>query len=230
MGGSKPFWLGVLYGLVLALAATGLLLAVARRPAGVPVVLAELPTPAPVRVYVLGAVASPGVYPMPADAIVEDALAQAGGALPAADLAAVNLAAGVQSGDRIDVPLMPPTAEPTRRPSATPSPAPGEPAATLPAGGGPTPTGAPTARSGAAAPTASSGAGSASSPTGTININTATAAELDRLPKIGPSIAQRIVEYRDAHGPFARIEDLQRVKGIGPSTFAALKDLVTVGP
>ena len=61
MGGSKPFWLGVLYGLVLALAATGLLLAVARRPAGVPVVLAELPTPAPVRVYVLGAVASPGV-------------------------------------------------------------------------------------------------------------------------------------------------------------------------
>ena len=55
-------------------------------------------------------------------------------------------------------------------------------------------------------------------------------AELDRLPKIGPSIAQRIVEYRDAHGPFARIEDLQRVKGIGPSTFAALKDLITVEP
>ncbi|HRF49952.1 MAG TPA: ComEA family DNA-binding protein, partial [Anaerolineales bacterium] len=66
--------------------------------------------------------------------------------------------------------------------------------------------------------------------TGTININTATASQLEALPKIGPAIAQRIVEYRDAHGPFGRIEDLQRVKGIGPATFAALKDFITVGP
>lgn len=227
MGGSKPFWLGVLYGLALALAATGLLLAVARRPAGVPVVLAELPTPAPVRVYVLGAVASPGVYPLPVDAIVEDALVRAGGALPAADLAAVNLAAGVQPGDRIDVPLLPPTAAPTRRPTITPSPVPGEPTPTQPIGGGPT--AVPTARSAGAAPTPS-GDGPPPATTGTININTATAGQLESLPKIGPSIAQRIVEYRDAHGPFARIEDLQKVKGIGPATFAALKDFITVGP
>ncbi|HRF47025.1 MAG TPA: hypothetical protein PLC98_05305, partial [Anaerolineales bacterium] len=74
MGNAKPFLLGVVYGLVLALGATGLLLAIAGRPAGVPIVLAEPPTPAPVRVYVLGAVATPGVYPLPAAAIVEEAL------------------------------------------------------------------------------------------------------------------------------------------------------------
>lgn len=226
MSGGKPFWLGVLYGLVLALAATGLLLAVARRPAGVPVVLAELPSPAPVRVYVLGAVASPGVYPLPADSIVQEALAQAGGALPQADLAAVNLAAGVHSGDRIDVPLLPPTPAPTQRATVQPTSAPGM-----------APVSAPTRSAGDAstAPEASAtppNAGDAppASTTGKININTATAAELERLPKIGPSIAQRIVEYRDAHGPFARIEDLQKVKGIGPATYAALKDSITVEP
>ncbi len=229
MGSSKSFWLGVLYGLALALAATGLLLAVARRPAGVPVLLAELPTPAPIRVYVLGAVATPGVYPLSPNAIVQDALAAAGGALPQADLAAVNLAASVQSGERIDVPLVPPTAAPTRRPPPAATQPPGEP---TPIGGGPAATpirAASTPRAtqpGAAAPTAVSGSGE----TGKIDINTATAADFERLPKIGPSIAERIVAYRDAHGPFSRIEDLQNVKGIGPATFAALKDYITVGP
>lgn len=228
MGGTKPFWLGVVYGLVLALAATGLLLAVARRPAGVPVLLAELPTPAPIRVYVLGAVATPGVYPLSPNAIVQDALAAAGGALAQADLAAVNLAAGVQSGDRIDVPLVPPTAAPTRRPPPQATPVPGEPTPTgvRPAS---TPTRAasvPNATQPGAAPPATSASGE----TGKIDINTATAADFERLPKIGPSIAERIVAYRDAHGPFSRIEDLQNVKGIGPATFAALKDYITVGP
>lgn len=223
MGGSKSFWLGVVYGLVLALGASGLLLAVARRPAGVPVVLAELPTAAPARVYVLGAVARPGVYPLPVGAIVEDALRVAGGALPNADLAAVNLAALVQTGDRIDVPLLPPTPAPTRRPPPQPTPAPGE--AVVPAPPTPTPGVASGSPGNSAAPPAE-----APAEAGKININTATAAELERLPKIGPSIAQRIIAYRDANGPFARVEDLQKVKGIGPATFAALKDYVTVGP
>ncbi len=62
-----------------------------------------------------------------------------------------------------------------------------------------------------------------------LNVNTATAAELEILPKIGPALAQRIVEYREAHGPFLRKEDLQAVSGIGPATYAQLEELITVG-
>jgi competence protein ComEA len=63
-----------------------------------------------------------------------------------------------------------------------------------------------------------------------ININTATTAELETLPRIGPTMAQRIVEYREANGPFAAIEDIQNVPGIGPATFEGMKDRITVGP
>ena len=63
-----------------------------------------------------------------------------------------------------------------------------------------------------------------------ININTATAAELETLPRIGPTTAQRILDYREANGPFATIEDIQDVTGIGPATFEGLKDMITVGP
>ncbi len=62
-----------------------------------------------------------------------------------------------------------------------------------------------------------------------VNINTASQAELDKLPRIGPKVAQRILDYRKEHGPFKRIEDLMKVKGIGEKTFARLRDLVTVG-
>jgi len=63
-----------------------------------------------------------------------------------------------------------------------------------------------------------------------VNINTATAAELETLPRIGPAMAQRILDYREANGPFATIEDIQNVPGIGPATFEGLKDMITVGP
>lgn len=62
-----------------------------------------------------------------------------------------------------------------------------------------------------------------------VNINTAGVAELDTLPGIGPAYAQRIVDYRTANGPFQKIEDIQNVSGIGPSIFAGMKDLITVG-
>lgn len=65
---------------------------------------------------------------------------------------------------------------------------------------------------------------------GLININTATAAELETLPRIGPAMAQRIIECREANGPFEAIEDIQDVPGIGPATYEGLKDLITVGP
>jgi competence protein ComEA len=64
---------------------------------------------------------------------------------------------------------------------------------------------------------------------GLVNINTATAEELETLPGIGEVTAQRIIDYREANGPFETIEDIQNVSGIGPKTFEGMKDLITVG-
>jgi competence protein ComEA len=61
-----------------------------------------------------------------------------------------------------------------------------------------------------------------------LNINTASVTELDVLPGIGLTLGQRIVDYRQAHGPFARVEDIKLVKGIGESVFEDIKDVITV--
>jgi len=61
-----------------------------------------------------------------------------------------------------------------------------------------------------------------------ININTASKQELTRLPGIGPLLAQRIIEYREAHGRFEAIEELMSVKGIGHKIFEKIKDKITV--
>ena len=61
-----------------------------------------------------------------------------------------------------------------------------------------------------------------------IDVNTATAAALERLPEVGPALAQRIVAYREAHGRFRLIDELARVAGIGPKTLQALQDYITV--
>jgi competence protein ComEA len=63
-----------------------------------------------------------------------------------------------------------------------------------------------------------------------ININTATAAELETLPGVGPATAARILEYRQKNGPFKKIEDLMNVRGIGEKTFLTLKPMIAVGP
>ena len=61
-----------------------------------------------------------------------------------------------------------------------------------------------------------------------VDVNTASVAELERLPGVGPLLAARIVEYRNAHGPFRSPEDLQRVQGIGPKTYETLREYATV--
>jgi comEA protein len=62
-----------------------------------------------------------------------------------------------------------------------------------------------------------------------VNINTASVDELQKLPRIGSAIAQRIVDYRKENGNFKRVEDLMKVRGIGEKVFNQLKDLITVG-
>lgn len=62
-----------------------------------------------------------------------------------------------------------------------------------------------------------------------INLNTATQAQLELLPGIGPSLASRIVEYRNEHGSFASVDELDRVKGIGSRTLERIRKLVKVG-
>jgi len=64
----------------------------------------------------------------------------------------------------------------------------------------------------------------------TIDINTAPAAELETLPMIGPSKAERIVGYRETHGPFREIADIMNVAGIGPATFDSIRDMITTVP
>ena len=67
------------------------------------------------------------------------------------------------------------------------------------------------------------------SPAERVNVNTATAKELETLPRIGPTLAQRIVDYRTEHGPFRQVDDLVKVKGIGSALLEIVRPYVTVG-
>ncbi len=163
------------------------------------------PTEAPMVVYISGAVNRPGVYSLPPGARIADAVQAAGGTLPIADLDAVNLAARLADEDHIIIP---------RKGEVPPAPVQSNPRQSG-VRSGPTP--AP-----ASAPTSASGGSK-------ININTATAAELEALPGIGPALAARIVAYREANGPFHSVEELRRVQGIGEAILARIRDLVTTG-
>jgi competence protein ComEA len=82
---------------------------------------------------------------------------------------------------------------------------------------------------GAVAPPGTSGPAAASGPpAGLVNLNTATADQLDALPGVGPVMAQRIIAYRTDHGPFSAVTQLQQVSGIGDAKYADLSPLVTV--
>lgn len=151
-------------------------------------------------VHVVGAVLHPGVYELPCGSRVVDAVDAAGGALGSAALGSLNLARILSDGEQVYVLTT------------------DEAAAGVTAAGPVAPT-----PPGAAGQTAGALAG------GLIDLNTATAEELDSLPGIGPSTAQKIVSDRETNGPFATPEDLMRVSGIGAAKFEALKDLVTCG-
>ena len=154
-------------------------------------------------VHVVGAVASPGVVVLADGARVADAIAAAGGAASDADTEQLNLARVLGDGEQVRVPH---AGEQLVAPDPGPSP-PG----------------------GASGGSAAAGASGGSTPGGgVVNINTAGAAELEALPGIGPALAARIVEYRDGHGPFASVDDLTDVPGIGPAKLEALRSQATV--
>jgi competence protein ComEA len=72
------------------------------------------------------------------------------------------------------------------------------------------------------------GSGTPGVSAGKLNINRAAAADFDTLPRIGPTLAERIVAYRDEHGPFASIDALGNVPGIGDATLAGFRDQLTL--
>ncbi|WP_043672505.1 helix-hairpin-helix domain-containing protein [Clavibacter michiganensis] len=145
----------------------------------------------PIYVHVVGAVVSPGLFPLAPGSRVVDALAAAHGFADGADPAGVNLARVLTDGEQLVV-----------------------------------------LRHGEAAAPAASGAAGASatgaSPSSPVDLNTATAEQLETLPRVGPSLAARIIAWRSAHGRFTRVADLGRVPGIGDRTLASLTPLVRV--
>lgn len=76
---------------------------------------------------------------------------------------------------------------------------------------------------------AQAGSAAKATPATPVNINTASAQQLDTLPGVGPKLAARIVEYRQKNGAFKKVEDLMNVQGIGEKNFLKLKPLITIG-
>ena len=137
-------------------------------------------------VHVAGAVRRPGLIRLASGARVASALERAGGPTRRADLTLVNLAARVQDGQQIVVPVA----------------------------------GAPVAAGGASG----GGAAGGGVPGAKIHLSTATPEQLDGIDGIGPTLAERIVEYRDGHGGFRSVEELAEVEGIGEKRLATLRD------
>ena len=155
-----------------------------------------------VYVHVFGAIQAPGLYRLGEGARVVDAVAAGGGFRDDAEPSAVNLARPLSDGEQLYLP----TAEEAQAARAGGSAVGG---AGVGGGGGATAPGAVGAD-------------------GRINLNTASAAELDALPRIGPAMAQRIVAWRETNGRFTSIEDLLAVPGIGEKTLESFRALVFV--
>ena len=157
-------------------------------------------TPQIITVHVAGAVKNPGVYRLKYGSRINDGLVAAGGATSAANLDVINLATVLNEGEQIYVPKR--GEKPhviTNRPQA--------------GGVG----GAGGAGGAAGAGGATNGAASLQ-----ININLASVVELEQLPGVGPATAKAIVAYREKFGAFLKVEDLLKVRGIGPAKLSEI--------
>ena len=191
------------------------------------------PSPVPeIAVAVRGGVRSAGLQRLPADSRVADLIMRAGGTTPEGDVSGLNLAARLVDGTTLTVPVVTERVSEGDRmvlrnsgyrlqenPSAY---------LVAPQRGAPV---FATAAAPAAAPPAAAPAAATAPPGGTgrglINLNTATQAELETLPGIGPVYAGNIIAYREAN-PFRTVEDVEQVPGIGPKRLEAIRPLVTV--
>ncbi|HEX9990923.1 MAG TPA: ComEA family DNA-binding protein [Chloroflexia bacterium] len=165
--------------------------------------VAAPPTPQMLAVYVSGAVVSPGVYVLPEGSRISDAIQAAGGPQPEANMELINLAARVSDEQHISV---------------------------LRKGETPIAQSPPTQPSSTSIAQANRQATPQPKPAGKVDLNTATAAQLEELPGIGEVLAARIVDYRSANGPFKTIEDIMSVPGIKDAVYEQIRNLVTVGP
>jgi competence protein ComEA len=160
-------------------------------------------------VDVAGRVQRPGIVTLPLGARVADALDAAGGPRGRVDLTTLNLARVLLDGEQLLVgvePAVPPPAPTGDVPTGD------VPTGDVPTGDVPGPT-----------------SGSTSSAAGSlVNLNTATEAELDTLPGVGPVTAQAILAWRTEHGSFTSVDELLEVSGIGEVTLEELRPLVTV--
>jgi competence protein ComEA len=155
-------------------------------------------------VHVAGAVARPGVVELPAGSRLHEAIAAVGGSTGVSDPDRLNLAAVLEDGQKILVPA--------RGDPGSAEPLPGEPAGSAGAGS-------------AGAGTDGEGAVPGG---GKIDLNTAGVEELGTLPRVGPVLAQRIVDWRKQHGRFQTVEELDAVDGVGPKMLEALLPRVRV--
>jgi competence protein ComEA len=160
---------------------------------------AGAPSAGPVVVHVSGAVASEGVIELGAGSRVIDAVEAAGGPRRRARTDQLNLARVLRDGEQIHVPTT-----------------------------GSVQGFAPDIASGAVAPDGDIGGTAEPGTSDLVSLNSASVAELEALPDVGPVLAGRIVAHRDSIGGFTSVEQLLEVDGIGDKTFAALRDLVTL--
>lgn len=185
----RDLLIGVLFGLCSA----GLILLVSRPNPGQAVLLRSPPTPHHLVVNIDGEVREPGVYTLPKNSRVGDAVEEAGGFTEDASPGSVNLAALLEDGSHIYIPALSKSGDSGEEPAASVL---------------------------------------GISPEGEkiplININQAGLEELVSLPGIGPATAEKIINFREEN-LFTRIEDIQKVSGIGPYTFDRIKIYLTVG-
>ena len=174
-------------------------------------------------IHVAGAVKKPGIYKMAEGTRIYQAIARAGGVTPGADLNAINLAEPAADASRIEVP--------SKEKPREYSPIESAPRENFSASSPPRSSSSAALRSSAprASPASTRAAELAAKLRAhPIDLNRATAVEMEQLPGIGPAMAARILEYRAENGRFNSVDELDEVRGIGPKKLEKLRPLVRV--